>query len=116
MRKRRGCRSRRTEAEMRRWLARRSSQGWTWDELAARSGIPRSTLTWWSARLHREPEEEALAAPAFVEVEVLAPRAASRRSRYHLRLVSGHGLTVESGFEADEVRSLLRVLSEVQGP
>jgi hypothetical protein len=104
-------------AEIRRWLALRTSEGLTFVELARRSGIPSATLAWWSSRLRRvesaaRPTEGCAKPGVFVELTPGAVAQAPDPERGSLELVLERGwrLIVRPGFDEHELLRLLRTL------
>jgi transposase-like protein len=93
---------------MRSLLRRRERRGLTWAELAAESGVPRSTLHWWDRRLRDEDGNEG---PRFVRLDVAeAGPAPSPEEPIEVLARSGHRVLVRSGFDPDSLRRVLGVL------
>jgi transcriptional regulator with XRE-family HTH domain len=86
---------------------RRERRGLTWSELAAESGVPRSTLQWWYRRLPKRRVKRT-ARSAFVEVSVVDP--VHQESEIEITLRSGLILRVKPGFNPDHLRRLVQTL------
>jgi len=91
--------------EMKRLLAKRERHGWTYRELAQKSGVKAHTLSWWAWKLRQEEE-----APGFVEVDVDVP--ARDAVAIEVEMPSGHILRIPSDFDDRSLRRLLGVLAE----
>ncbi len=106
--------TRHNAAVVARWLDRRQSKGWTWQELSDRSSIPLSTLQWWKCRLaegqDQEPGAEGL---TFVEASVVDDDAqrSPRPSRCAVEFRTGHRLVFEEPISMEAVRVLVHALS-----
>lgn len=91
-------------------LARRAVDGTSLARLAAESGIPFGTLSYWSWRRRQRP---AAAGPAFAEMVVCeeAPpgKACVGQPMFELALPSGLRITIAAGFDADDLRRLLAI-------
>ena len=97
--------ARKTEAEKLQILS-----GWERSELkqkeyAHQAGVGLSTLGLWLRQAHKKKPRARL-----VEVEVAG--GVPGVGRYGLRLSSGIGLEIASGFDAGELRGLLQILRE----
>ena len=92
---------------VRRWLARRERQGWSWSELSRRSGLPAWKLRWWQRRL--AVVRRTRGRRAFEAVKVVEPSTGSRRP---LELVteSGVRVLVPAEFDAGHLRRVLEAL------
>jgi hypothetical protein len=99
--------------EMRRLLKRREREGLTYAELARESGESARALSWWSWRLRQERDKGARQGRArggeFVEVKV--SEAEGCGSGLELVLGNGHRLVIRPGFDEENLRRLLAVLS-----
>jgi len=91
-------------------LAPREREGLTYEDLAAVSGLKRSTLTWWAWRLRREDRERAPFAEAVVVDEEDVVESGPESG---IRIRCGH-ITVDVAPDFD-VRALRRVLDAVAG-
>jgi len=94
-------------------LREREREGTSLARLARRSGIPLGTLSYWSWRRRRGPRS------AFVDVVVDARAAEDRAwgggsevSPFEIVLSGGRRLVVPPGFDADELRRLLRAAED----
>jgi hypothetical protein len=99
-------RQRRDRKRMAVLFARRQRRGLTWEELAAESGVPKSTLHWWHRRLRAE--DEPAARSRFVRVEVVD--AAAPAGPVEVVLRSGHRVRVAAGFDPEHLRQVILVL------
>lgn len=102
---------------MERLLRKRKRAGLTYVELADSSGVPLSTLTWWSRKLgltktRRKPRERA--GPVFVEAEVVRGDGAPQRNaaRYQIETPTGYRISTEGSFDLESVRGLLKLVRE----
>ncbi len=100
---------------MERWLRLRETRGLTLREIAARSGIPPGTLSWWAHHLRRVE-----AGSDFVEVRVAgqaaegsSPRSVAVESvaAARVRLPSGITVTLRGGAAQRLTESLLASVS-----
>ena len=91
--------------EMKRLLVKRERHGWTYRELAQKSGVKAHTLSWWAWKLRQEEE-----APGFVEVDVSVP--AHDAVAIEVEMRSGHILRIPSDLDDCSLRRLLAVLAE----
>lgn len=89
---------------MRRLLERRARQGLTYRELSEQSGVPASSLSWWSWKLRHEARSDG----GFVELEVVDEGGGSG---VEIELGSGHRVHVSPGFDEETLRRVVVVLS-----
>ena len=101
-------RRRHTPAQKNTLLVEYRRSGLTQKEFATQAGIGYSTLTYW---LRKALSSSKPRKPAFVAVpNLLSPAAAPT---YRLRLAGGWSVEVASGFQPEELASLLRVLQRL---
>lgn len=98
------ARQRHARSRMEALLARRERRGLTFAQLAAESGVPLTTLCWWSARLRRER-----AGQGFVEL-VPAADDASAEARVEVALRSGRQLVVREAIAPATLAALVAAL------
>lgn len=95
---------RRSREEMKAILAIRDREGLSWAELAERTGVKASTLSWWSWKLRSEQRGR----PCFAEVELTGePEPAGSA------LLLRHGdieIELRPGFDAGLLAEVLAVL------
>lgn len=96
-------------------LARRAVDGTSLARLAAESGIPFGTLSYWSWR--RRQRESAGGLP-FAEVVVRSEPGSpsvvrSGEPMFELTLPNGLRITIASGFDAEELRRLLAIAEAI---
>lgn len=89
-------------------LRKRERQGLTWLQLSSTSGVPVSTLSWWSSRLRREGRSTA-SRGSFVEL-LPASEDPTSSSRVEIVLRSGVQLLVREEIEAAALRRLVAAL------
>lgn len=107
---------RRSTEEMKHWLERRARDGLSFVRLSAISGIPKSTLEWWSRRLDQgqecaSDEAEEASPAAFVEWTA-AGADVGGPSCFEVTLRCGRKLQIPPGADMQEVRELVRTLEE----
>ena len=90
-------------------LARRDADGTSLARLAAESGIPIGTLSYWSWRRRQQGTN-----PSFAEVVVHAEPCAIDAARggqpmFELALANGRRVTIAAGFDAGDLRRLLSI-------
>jgi hypothetical protein len=93
---------------MKRLLARRERQGWSFPELSRRSGLPVWKLHWWHRRL---ASHKPLRRPGrtFVRVQVVdSPR--GEGSPLEVITPSGVRIRVPADFQAEHLRRVLQAL------
>ena len=105
-------------------LAQQERERLSVEAVAARAGVKASTLTWWKSELKRRARERG-EAEAKVEAKTLVPvtirevepaaivTSATLPIAYEVVLGGGRVLRVPRGFEAAEVRALVRALETV---
>ena len=98
-------RQRHDRSRMEALLLRRERRGLTYAELSASSGVPVTTLSWWSSRLRRERD----GARGFVEV-VPAEGAAVSDARVEVVLASGRQLAVRESIAPSVLAALVSAL------
>lgn len=98
-------RQRRSHAEMSALLARRDSEGVTFKQLAADSGVPLGTLLSWSRKLRTETTAPATREQPFIEL------ATEPASELELRLPSGATISIRPGFDPALLRELVAALA-----
>ena len=98
-------RQRRSHAEMSVLLARRDSEGLTFKQLAAHSGVPLGTLLSWSRKLRKEATGPATRDQPFIEL------AAQPTPELELRLPSGATISIRPGFDSALLRELVAALA-----
>lgn len=102
-------------------LSRRDADGTSLARLAAESGIPIGTLSYWSCRRR---QRLAATKPPFAEVIVSAEAEtrtevcgidarAEGQPMFELALVNGRRVTIAAGFDAGDLRRLLAI---AEGP
>jgi hypothetical protein len=98
---------RHSRSEYERLLARREREGWTYEELAQRTGLNARTLAWWGWRLRRDSPTRP--SPVFAEVvtAVEEPQAGVA-----IQCRDGMRLLVERGFDGETLRRVLDLVRE----
>ncbi len=96
--------------EIRKILAIREREGLSYEEMAARVGVSRRTLSWWSWRERRETREGDGADPARRFAELI-PEVATAGDR--IELVTPTGVTIRLPSSADDA-TLERLLSMLE--
>jgi transcriptional regulator with XRE-family HTH domain len=86
-------------------LLRRERRGLTFAQLSAASGVPVTTLSWWSSRLRRERA----AGEGFVELAP-ADTAPATDSRVEIALRSGRQLVVREAIAPATLSALVAAL------
>jgi transcriptional regulator with XRE-family HTH domain len=93
---------------MKRLLSRRRHRGWSWAELAERSGLPVWKLQWWHRRFaSMRPARRPIR--AFVPVQVVD---SPRKDSIPLEVItpSGMRILVPVDFDAEHLRRALKAL------
>jgi hypothetical protein len=94
--------------EISRLLAMRDREGLTYAELAARTGLAPTTLSWWAWRLRSEEP----ATCSFVEIEITEPESQTHAdSGVSVRISDGVELRIDRAFDADTLRRVVTTLS-----
>ena len=92
---------------MARLLAMREREGLTFVELSEETGVPASTLAWWSSRLRRERES----GQTLVPVDVVDEKA-SGDSGVEVEVADGAVIRLARGFDAGTLTRAIEVLSQ----
>ena len=93
---------------MRRWLARRWREGWSWAELSRQSGHPVWRLRYWQRRLERPGATARRRGPAFVAVEVTEP--VRRGGSIAITTPTGYRLEVAGDVDAEQLCRVVEAL------
>ena len=99
------ARPRHDRSRMEALLARRERRGLTFAQLSAASGVPVTTLSWWSSRLRRERT----AGQGFVEL-LPGADAPSAEARVEIALRSGRQLVVREAIAPALLSALVAAL------
>ena len=94
---------------MARWLKQRGREGWSWAQLAARSGQPVWRLRYWQRRLEPRRRKSQPRVPAFVAV-VVTPATASAPAPIEITTPSGYRVHVPREFDAEHLGRVLGAL------
>ena len=97
---------RRSTEEYRRWLRYREERGLSWPEVAAKSGIPLSTLYQWRRRLNRGRGRRR---DGFRKVEVVSEP--QLLGELELELPGGVRIRVPSNFDSEHLRRVVACLA-----
>jgi transcriptional regulator with XRE-family HTH domain len=103
---------RHTRAEIDAILDQRDRKGLTYEELAERTGVAKSTLSWWSWRRRREggEREGGRRLPRFAEV-VTTPEPPRAGRGIELTTAAGLELRVPPGFDEETLARVLALLA-----
>lgn len=93
---------------MRRWLARRRREGWSWARLARQSGQPVWRLRYWQRRLEQHAATARRRGPAFVAVEVTEP--VGRGGSIAITTPTGYRLELAGEVATEQLRRVVEAL------
>jgi hypothetical protein len=93
---------------MKKLLARRERQGWSFPELSRRSGLPVWKLHWWKKRLS-EKRKVRRSRVAFAAVQVVRSPQASGRP-LEVITASGVRILVPGDFEAEHLKRVIEAV------
>jgi hypothetical protein len=103
------------ESFYRRVLAERERSGKTYACVAAEHGIPVGTLAWWSTELRRRDARRGNGAPvpafSFLPIDLAPETEGIESAAFEVTIPCGATVRVPSGFDAESLARLLRVLS-----
>ncbi|MGH7676366.1 MAG: hypothetical protein ACREMV_13930 [Gemmatimonadales bacterium] len=93
---------------MRRWLARRKREGWSWARLSYESGQPVWRLRYWQRRLERPAASSRRRRPTFIAVELSEP--ARGVGSIAITTPTGYRLELTGDVGPEQLRRVVEVL------